>query len=209
MALSNITVTSQLAKRTIFALNAVGKNNKVSVSWVRAHVGTEGNEKADELAKNGTTSSREIKDIKKPSAPIKLKLRQKMNKIWDERWRSLPGHRQSKYWLNEQWRSLHEALYKLPREDFGLVLQFITGFNNLNYHTHNKNNRIPPTCRKCGEQREEAIHFVLDCPATQAASTKLFGPLGPERNEETTNVIWFALSPVVKHCLKTRTVENL
>ena len=51
LALHNTIVTSQLVKNTILALNALSQNlRSLTISWIKAHVGNTGNERADELA---------------------------------------------------------------------------------------------------------------------------------------------------------------
>ena len=55
LALENRTVTSALVLETIQQLNTASKDRKITLIWVKAHIGTKGNELADKLAKMGTT----------------------------------------------------------------------------------------------------------------------------------------------------------
>lgn len=52
-ALRKPEVKSFLVQDTAFKLNSLAKRNKVHFQWTRAHMGTEGNERADHLAKMG------------------------------------------------------------------------------------------------------------------------------------------------------------
>ena len=53
-ALLKTEVTSYLVQETILELNAAaGEGRHITLNWTKAHVGVEGNEKADELAKAG------------------------------------------------------------------------------------------------------------------------------------------------------------
>ena len=52
-ALNSSTVSSQLVKDTISAINLVGgKVDRLEISWIKAHVGHIGNERADQLARD-------------------------------------------------------------------------------------------------------------------------------------------------------------
>ena len=54
MALSSHKVTSRLVWECIKTLNELAEHNKITLMWVPGHCGVEGNEKADELAKQGS-----------------------------------------------------------------------------------------------------------------------------------------------------------
>ena len=52
-ALDSNIVSSQLVKDTVAQLNIIGnKVNRLEISWIKAHVGHEGNKKADQLARD-------------------------------------------------------------------------------------------------------------------------------------------------------------
>ncbi len=65
-ALKKFFVQSKLLRDCIGSLNTVGKDQKITQHWVKAHVGHPGNELADELARTGAKLGDELKvdDIK-------------------------------------------------------------------------------------------------------------------------------------------------
>ncbi|KAL5271233.1 hypothetical protein ACHWQZ_G001761 [Mnemiopsis leidyi] len=55
-ALNNPQVKSRMILETINSLNTLGNNNTVSINWIPGHEGVPGNERADELARQGSST---------------------------------------------------------------------------------------------------------------------------------------------------------
>ena len=75
-------ITSKLAYQTILTLNTITAQSIVFV-WTKAHVGTHGNEKADQLAKKGTHLE-EILLIPKPACELKTKIAGYIRTCWNK-----------------------------------------------------------------------------------------------------------------------------
>ena len=144
-------------------------------------------------------------------APVKLALKRVLLDAWIYRWqKTARGHsrkdcRQTRYWLIAPNPALTKAIMELERWEIALIVQFITGFNNLNYHSHNKNLEITWRCRLCGDAKEEAIHFVGACPRTLKLATGTFGPFGLNEDWTPADLISFVLHPTITACLTERT----
>ena len=66
-ALNSNIVTSQLVKDTVTHLNTIGiKVNRLEISWIKAHVDHEGNERADQLAWDASNLSEVTHDLLPP-----------------------------------------------------------------------------------------------------------------------------------------------
>ena len=85
--LQNMTIRSKLVRDTVQALTRLGESKNVILHWVRAHVGTKGNEEADRLAKAGTTFHSEI-FIDPGRSYTKLVLKRRLVTAWDQRYQS-------------------------------------------------------------------------------------------------------------------------
>jgi hypothetical protein len=79
------------------ALDKLQKRAKITIHWTKAHVGHEGNEKADELA-IGTTKINNATEpiIPVPKARVRNKINTYINTEWTNRWNSLTEARQTK-----------------------------------------------------------------------------------------------------------------
>ena len=75
-------VKSKLAYRMLLALNRVKHDSLVFV-WTKAHVGTEGNEKADLLAKEGTVKE-DITDVPLPTCETKNVIDRSVRSLWQK-----------------------------------------------------------------------------------------------------------------------------
>ena len=73
-------IKSRLALETIESLNRV-KHKSMTFVWTKAHVGTDGNEKADELAKEGTKME-EIIDTPAPISGTKNLIEHHIRSLW-------------------------------------------------------------------------------------------------------------------------------
>ena len=196
--------------------NHVGTYNQVCLHWVKAHVGHEGNEKADDLAKDGTKLSETPVLITK--AWIKNYLKEKLIQKWDKQWLNAPppnDYRHTKQWLPRITTPLRGGALKFHnRKVVGLLAQWVTSFNNMNYHTWRKNLKqgpILPTCRLCEEplSKEEAWHLTTECEATAVLARLHLNIF----TEDTTKWSWeslraFILSPKIYRLVTTRTVQN-
>ena len=74
-ALNSSTVSSQLVKDTISAINLVGgKVHRLEISWIKAHVGHIGNERADQLAREAVELTPTVHGIMLPYSHFKTQV---------------------------------------------------------------------------------------------------------------------------------------
>ena len=96
-ALDNLTVKSDTVDKCLDALNALGKKNKIHLRWVKAHVGTHGNEVADFLAKRGSTiGDGPSNELLTPKAKQSIEINNHFMNKWTKAWKSYDQARQTK-----------------------------------------------------------------------------------------------------------------
>ena len=82
-------MTSLVVRETKYALNKLAsKVQRLSIVWIKAHVGHEGNEEVDRLAKLGTTNNEKHVQVGTPQAEIKSEISKYVRDIWNEEWQS-------------------------------------------------------------------------------------------------------------------------
>ena len=155
-------ITSKTALQTIHMINSI-KASQIIFVWTKAHIGIEGNEHADRLAKAGTTLE-DMLDIPLPST-ISGQLMEALRGRWDHEWTQHTECRQSKLFQSSQDTDKAKQVMEWPRLKLGRYIRAITGHNNLLYHIHNMYNFISPICRFCNEENEEFYHLAYTCPA--------------------------------------------
>ena len=165
-ALDKVTINSETVQRCAVALNQLGSQNKLHLRWVKAHIGTQGNETADSLAKKGSTLGvGPVNDIPVPLVNLKNNIKDHFKKKWTKAWKEYKHGRQTKQWFPQPNMQLSKSMLLLDKKQLSRMVQFFTGHNNLMKHRHNRNDELDPTCRLCLEDDESSFHLIAECPA--------------------------------------------
>ena len=167
LALDNPKVTSLAVLKAMDSLNELASKVKsVTLAWIPAHKGHEGNERADELAKGGSkeiNASRQL-SIGRPQATVKADIRTSIYKKWGEEWVTSTGANHAKSFYGGPNPGKARFVVKLARLELGRFVRIITGHNNLNFFQHKLGLCRSPTCRFCGAGDETITHFLSACP---------------------------------------------
>jgi ribonuclease HI len=153
------TVNDCLTK--IKQLNA--RNNMLTLSWVPAHQGIAGNEKADELAKLGIINVNVDCNLRVPSSIRDDKIEKWESLKSAQRWDETPEQRVSKLFMSKPCKERAENLLKLSRIDLRVAIGILTGHCCLKkflYRIHKSSN---DRCRHCGVEPETSLHFLTSC----------------------------------------------
>ncbi len=169
LAINQHLIKSREVWSCIEALNDLGNTVKVELRWVKAHVGHEGNERADELAKEGANNP--IQGVEPYLGLTKKMVTARVNEITEETWNirwlaQKDKYRQTKLWFPKRDMAKSKIIVKnLDRGEIGLMVQAITGHNFLKRHEAIITPGKDPMCTLCKEKEESFHHLVEDCPA--------------------------------------------
>ncbi|KAK7092453.1 hypothetical protein V1264_008193 [Littorina saxatilis] len=135
-ALENDKLPQQLLAK---ALHIVRQTRRVVLQWIPAHCGIPGNERADELAKEGAVEDQPENSVSfsEQKTIIKALMRPRTNR---------------------------DDYHTLSREQQVNLIRLRTGHNRLNAHMNRKFKLAPsPTCA-CGQEDQTAEHILQRCP---------------------------------------------
>jgi ribonuclease HI len=177
LALDNPVITAKTVLATVLNLDKLAERQKVELTWVRAHIGTMGNERADMLAKTGsnTTTMDPEPIIPVPKVQFDRDIDAAINEKWRLRWLNLLTARQSKLFWPQPNKIRSRALLEMSRKDFGLMIQLFSGHNYFNRHKNLLHETESAICRLCLEEEESSEHLLCDCPALNELRFEVLG----------------------------------
>ena len=166
LALNNNTFTSTTALDTAEAIsNLAWIAKKVTLAWTKAHVGTEGNEAADQTAKQAAYNDAKQVSVLAPLAHRNHIIDNYFKTQWAERWKHTNTCKHTKLFLPQlQTQSQVDKTIQLTKLDLTKYIKIITNHNLFSYFQFKCNPEINPMCRLCGEANETSHHFLADCP---------------------------------------------
>ena len=163
-ALDSGKITSKTVLKTKQSLNLLSSMVKsVRLNWIKAHVGHEGNKRADILAKEATTMIH-LSEVPRAAVINKHILKGKFYELWEKSWQAEPTCHQTKQFFSKPDPLKSKKIIKLARSQLTLLLKLTTGHNALAYHASKIDPEIDSICSLCQEERETFHHFVTNCP---------------------------------------------
>jgi ribonuclease HI len=179
LAIDSICTSSKIVYDCMIALDKLQKMVNVTIHWTKAHVGHIGNERADQLAKEGTlkTSYQVEPILPVPRSWIKKKINLYIHQEWISRWQSTREARQTKAFFPQPKAKIAKKLLSYNKQTCGKLFRWISGHSFHRYHNSltTPNNFNDPTCRCCGYEKEEANHLFAFCPGLAQCRMKVCG----------------------------------
>ncbi|KAJ8933299.1 hypothetical protein NQ318_010615 [Aromia moschata] len=153
-------------------------HNKVTLMWVPGHQGIEGNEKADELARNG--SSEDYIGPEPALGVAKTVIRGHINE-WvkqqhKEYWRKMPRQIHGKKFIKEPSKPVAEQLLAMNRKQLCTIVGLRTGHLPVREHLNKMglyNGDL--RCRMCNKETESALHILCQCEALDRKRQAIYG----------------------------------
>ena len=173
----------------------VSHNNVITLNWVPGHCDVAGNERADQLAREGSSKPPYGPEPLVPVPYSSLKravgtwIREEHNKAWAGGTVGMS----TRALLPAVDRTLTKTLLDLNRRELRIVVHMLTRHNPLRYHLHRIGQVGDPWCSKCGMEAETPRHIVEECPALARLRIKVFNAFNITLKEIVANKSFKAL----------------
>ena len=165
-ALNSLIIKSATVKSCLKSINHLGRCNIVTLRWVKAHIGIEGNEIADALAKQGAEEGAGTIIELLPTASMQ---KAAIRKFYYEKWKSqfmlTKQSRQAKLFFPFPNKKRSLELLNRSRQDLSLLVMCCTGHNFLRKHRFLQKRTAVSNCRLCEYEEESSLHLLAHCPA--------------------------------------------
>ena len=168
--------TLQIAKQLLD--HKGNKNFRLTFRWSAGHVGIQGNEDMDEIAKaaaEGESSDKKNlplclrKEIGHSPSTMRQAQNEKLKTRWTKTWAKSPRYTHLQY---KDLLTLHSQKYlkyissgKISRRIASTIFQLRVGHAPLNRYLHRFKKVDSPQCPACGHPKETPEHFLLQCPS--------------------------------------------
>lgn len=166
-------------------------NIQVTLQWVPGHSGIHGNDKADALAKHGTTKTQPEKPVSIQT--VKQILKSNTKEEWLNRWAAGTTGRAVYREMTNPRRN--DSINSLCRKDQCTIFQWRTNHAITNYHLNWTNPLHSPLCRHCSAPHETTRHMLLACPQLQPLRAQFLPP-----HPTIANTLYAPLAQLKKTC---------
>ena len=165
-ALNSLIIKTATVKSCMESINQLGGRNKVNLSWVKAHIGIEGNETADALAKQGAEAEAgKIIEVLPTGNMQKVNIRKYYLEKWTKDFRLTKQARQTKLFFPTPNKKGSLEVLNRSRQDLSMLVMCCTGHNFLRKHRFLQKRTAVSKCRLCEYEEESSLHILVHCPA--------------------------------------------
>ena len=137
-ALDSNDITSSVIRDTINKLNLLGdKVKRLTLNWIKAHQGHEGNEIADRLANIGARAKNEQSHVPVSDTHVKTYINNCIYDSWGLKWKKDSNtNKHTKKFFPLPNSRLSKRLLKFERHELTYLLEAITGHNYLRHFSN-------------------------------------------------------------------------
>ncbi|KAJ2937354.1 hypothetical protein O0L34_g19238 [Tuta absoluta] len=138
------------------------QNKKLGLFWIRAHVGVEGNERADVLAKDAALHKKTAPNNDQcPISFIKRTIRQDTLQNWNIRYNEKETASTTKAFFPDIIVA-HKIMRKIKLSPS--ITQTLTGHGGFGQYLHRFKCKDDPSCICDPAEEESSLHLIVDCP---------------------------------------------
>jgi len=146
------------------------KGNNVKFFWIPSHCGIEGNESADNEAKNAANKPREF--IPVPYTDLYPSIEQRTRELWKIRWSTEVKHLKEISGEPKRWCTKRA----LKRRDEVIINRLRLGHCAATHkYLFERGINPPPVCSLCGSDIMTVKHLMIECQQLRRLRNKYFG----------------------------------